>query len=166
MKLNIVVLWIHILAAIVWLGGMFFISLVMVPVVRKLEPPEKRIEVLSSTARRFRIVSWIAILVLLVTGVLNSINRGVTLQMILTGTIFLSYFGKILTVKVVLVLSMLVLSAIHDFLLGPKLITLMNTKASNLSSFKLKKSQRYISWLARINVLLGILVITFAVMLS
>jgi uncharacterized membrane protein len=138
----------------------------MVPVVRKLEPPEKRIEVLSSTARRFRIVSWMAILVLLVTGVLNAINRGVTLQMILTGTIFLSYFGKILTVKVVLVLSMLVLSAIHDFLLGPKLITLMNTKASNPSSFKLKKSQRYISWLARINVLLGILVITFAIMLS
>jgi len=161
---NLVVL-IHVLATIIWLGGMFFIAIVMVPVLRRLEPPQKRIEVLSATATRFRMVSWIAILVILITGVLNAVNRGVTLKAISNGEFFSSYFGKILILKLILVLAMLVLSAIHDFILGPRLIELLNS--GNPDSFtKLQKNRRYVSWLARINALLGILVVACAVMLS
>lgn len=159
------VVLIHILAAIIWLGGMFFIAIVMVPVLRRLEPPQKRIEVLSATATRFRAISWIAILVLLITGVLNAINHGVTMQTISTGEFFSSYFGKILILKLILVFAMLVLSAIHDFILGPRLIELLNS--SNPDSFtKLQKNRRCVSWLARVNALLGILVVACAVMLS
>ena len=159
------VVLIHILAAIIWLGGMFFIAIVMVPVLRRLEPPQKRIEVLSATATRFRVVSWITIIVILVTGVLNAINRGVTLQAISTGELFSTYFGKILALKLTLVFAMLVLSAMHDFILGPRLVELLNT--SNPDSFlKVQKNRRYVSWLARITTLLGILVVACAVMLS
>ena len=159
------VVLIHILAAIIWLGGMFFIAIVMVPVLRRLEPAQKRIEVLSATATKFRAISWIAILVLLITGVLNAINHGVTMQKISTGEFFSSYFGKILILKLILVFAMLVLSAIHDFILGPRLIELLNS--SNPDSFtKLQKNRKYVSWLARINALLGILVVACAVMLS
>jgi uncharacterized membrane protein len=139
----------------------------MVPTLRKLEPPEKRIEILSSTARRFRTVSWIAILILLITGVLNAVNRGVTVEIISTGSLFLSHFGKILTVKVILVFIMLVLSTFHDFILGPKMVDAMSTNTSNPNSLqRLKKYQRYIPWLARVNAILGILVVACAVMLS
>jgi uncharacterized membrane protein len=144
---------------------MFFIAIVMVPVLRRLEPAQKRIEVLSATATKFRAISWIAILVLLITGVLNAINHGVTMQKISTGEFFSSYFGKILILKLILVFAMLVLSAIHDFILGPRLIELLNS--SNPDSFtKLQKNRKYVSWLARINALLGILVVACAVMLS
>ena len=121
---NLIVL-IHVLAAILWLGGMFFIGLVMVPVLREMEPPEKRIEVLSSAAKRFRTLSWVAIPVLLITGILNAMNRGVTLEMVSNGSLFLSHFGKILTIKVAVVLIMLILGAIHDFVLGPRLTNIM-----------------------------------------
>ena len=159
------VVLIHILAAIIWLGGMFFIAIVMVPVLRRLEPPQKRIEVLSATATRFRAISWIAILVLLITGVLNAINHGVTMQKISTGEFFSSNFGKILILKLILVFAMLVLSAIHDFILGPRLIELLNSSNPD-SSQRLKKNRKYVSWLARINALLGILVVACAVTLS
>lgn len=161
------VVLIHILAAIIWLGGMFFIAIVIVPVLRRLEPPQKRIEVLSATATRFRAISWIAILVLLITGVLNAINHGVTMQKISTGEFFSSYFEKILAVKLMLVFIMLVLSAIHDFVLGPRLVELQSSCIYNLdSSQRLKKNRKYVSWLARVNALLGILVVACAVMLS
>ena len=161
---NLVVV-IHVLAAIIWLGGMFFIAIVMVPVLRRLEPPQMRIEVLSATAIRFRAISWIAILVLLITGVLNAINHGVTMQTISTGEFFSSYFGKILTLKLILVFAMLVLSAIHDFILGPRLIELLSSSSPD-SFQKLQKNRGYVSWLARINALFGILVVACAVMLS
>ncbi|HEY7535546.1 MAG TPA: DUF4149 domain-containing protein [Thermodesulfobacteriota bacterium] len=163
----ILVVLIHLLAAILWLGGMFFIAIVIVPVLRRLEPPQIRIEVLSTTARRFRIVSWIALLVLVVTGALNSINRGITLNIISTGVIFSTHFGKVLTLKVVVVLFMLVLSSIHDFLLGPRLTELISSSKSN-SDFSpaIKKYRRLVSLLARINALLGIMIVACAVMLS
>ena len=110
------IVFIHVLAAITWLGGMFFIALVMVPVLKDFEPHQKRIEVLSATARRFRVVSWGAIPILLISGVSNAIIRGVTGDMVSNGSLFLSYFGKILTVKVIFVFIVLVLSAIHDFI--------------------------------------------------
>src|SRR3989337_4116992 len=118
---------------------MFFIAIVMVPVLRRLEPPQKRIEVLSATATRFRAISWIAILVLLITGVLNAINHGVTMQKISTGEFFSSNFGKILILKLILVFAMLVLSAIHDFILGPRLIELLNSRDPD-SSQRQKKT--------------------------
>jgi putative copper resistance protein D len=158
---------IHVLSAFIWLGGMFFIALVAVPILRKIEPPAKRNEILSITAKRFRFVSWIAISVLLVTGLLNAINHGVTIDLISTGALFSSYFGKVLTVKVTLVFIMVVLSAIHDFFLGPQLTDLMSSGLSNPDSLEsLKRRRQYVSWLARANVILGILVVACAVMLS
>ncbi|HEX9667282.1 MAG TPA: DUF4149 domain-containing protein [Thermodesulfobacteriota bacterium] len=161
------VLLIHVVAAIIWLGGMFFISLVLVPSLRKLEPPIKRTEILSATGRRFSLVSWTAILVLLVTGVINSVNRGVTIDLISSGKIFSSHFGMILTFKVFLVLVMILISAIHDFILGPKLIKLTELGRSSQDSAKsLGKKRKLVSWLARINALLGIIVVACAVMLG
>jgi copper resistance protein D len=164
---HISIVLIHVLAAIIWLGGMFFIALVAVPILRKIEPPAKRSEILSVTAKRFRVLSWIAISVLLVTGVINAINRGVTMDLISTGGLLSSHFGKVLIVKVILVLIMVVLSAIHDFILGPQLTNLISSSLHNPDSLQsLKIRRRYVSWLARTNVMLGILVVACAVMLS
>ncbi len=161
------VLVIHVLAAIVWLGGMFFISLVLVPSLKKLEPPTKRTEILSVTARRFSLVGWIAILVLLVTGVINSANRGVTVELISSGKLFLSHFGMILSFKVFLVLVMIFISAIHDFILGPRLIRLTERERSSPDSMKsLARKRKLVSWLARINAIIGIIVVACAVMLG
>ncbi len=146
---HISIVLVHVLAAIIWLGGMYFIALVAVPILRKIESPTERSEILSATARRFRIISWIAILVLLVTGFLNAIDRGVTMDLISTGALFSSYFGKVITVKVVFVLIMAVLSAIHDFLLEPQLTNLMGSSLSNQNSLQsLKRRRKYVSWLA------------------
>jgi uncharacterized membrane protein len=54
------------LAAFIWLGGMFLIAFVAVSILRNIEPPAERGKILSVTARRFRVLSWIAISVLLV----------------------------------------------------------------------------------------------------
>ncbi len=165
--LRISIVLIHILAALIWIGGMFFIALVAVPILRKIESPAKRNEILSFTAKRFRVVSWIAISVLLITGLLNAINHGVTIDLISTGKLFSSYFGKVITLKVILVFIMVVLSVIHDFFLGPRLTNLIGSSLSDPDSLKdLKRRRQYVSWLARANVILGILVVACAVMLS
>jgi uncharacterized membrane protein len=73
----------------------------------------------------------------------------------------------ILTIKVSLVLVMILISAIHDFILGPKLIKLTEPDRSSPDSTKfLGKKRKVVSWLARINAVIGIIVVACAVMLS
>jgi uncharacterized membrane protein len=73
----------------------------------------------------------------------------------------------ILTVKVLLVLVMILISAIHDFILGPKLTKLTELDRTGPDSTKsLGKRRKVVSWLARINAVIGIIVVACAVMLG
>ena len=57
----------HVLAAIVWVGGMFFAHQCLRPVLAAYEPPQ-RLAVMAGALRRFFVWVWIAIALLLVTG--------------------------------------------------------------------------------------------------
>lgn len=59
--LNTLVLWIHILAAISWVGGMIFVAFVLGPYVRRTFPPEGRPPLMAAVGRRFSYLGWCAI---------------------------------------------------------------------------------------------------------
>lgn len=107
MSLALLARSLHVLAAIVWIGGMLFIALVLVPVVRRLEPAE-RLRLVQATGLRFRAVGWIALSLLLLSGVLN-----LWLRPYLLGV-------PLFHVKLGLVVLALGLSVVHDFVLGPR----------------------------------------------
>ncbi|KAF0117321.1 MAG: integral membrane protein [Rhodospirillaceae bacterium] len=62
-----VLLALHTLAAILWIGGMFFAHMVLRPAVIPL-PPEERLALWGRVFRRFFFWVWLAIALLLVTG--------------------------------------------------------------------------------------------------
>lgn len=87
--------FLHILAAVVWVGGMLFLVLVAVPVLRGL-PDRQRAEVVARVGERFRPVAWLCIGLLLVTGVANLAYRGVTWESVVTGQLWQGPFGQML----------------------------------------------------------------------
>jgi len=110
----------HLLAALVWLGGMFFFALVGAPVLRSLEPGELRSRLFQQLGERARTVGWISIGVLLTTGVLNLHLRGLLSYQLLTDAEFWRQpMGRALGWKLLSVGIMLAASAVHDFILGP-----------------------------------------------
>ena len=122
--LNTVILYqlsvfLHILSAIVWIGGMLFLALVVVPVTRGL-PPAERAALFGAIGRRFRAVGWACIGVLLVTGTINTAYRGVTWENLFTAELWASPFGTTLALKLAVVVVMLGLSVYHDFVIGPR----------------------------------------------
>jgi uncharacterized membrane protein len=67
----------HILAATVWVGGMFFAYLVLRPALGPFEPP-MRLSLWRRVFVRFFIWVWIAVVVLLLTGYTMFLRYGVT----------------------------------------------------------------------------------------
>ncbi|MBD3634491.1 MAG: hypothetical protein HUJ23_06240, partial [Methylophaga sp.] len=58
----------HLLAAVIWVGGMFFAYMVLRPTAAGLLPPEQRLPLWSQVFKLFFVWVWIAIIVLLGTG--------------------------------------------------------------------------------------------------
>jgi uncharacterized membrane protein len=59
--------WIHVTAAVIGVGGMAFLLLILMPSLGAL-PPEQRDLLAKRVMDRFRWVIWLAILVLLISG--------------------------------------------------------------------------------------------------
>ena len=106
--MDLFVRWVHVLAAVTWLGGMLFIALILVPVTRRVQDPLLRLDLITQTGKRFRTVGWIALGLLVATGVVILLRRPWLLQ------------APAFQFKAGLVLLTLALSALHDFVLGPR----------------------------------------------
>ncbi|NIT56624.1 MAG: DUF4149 domain-containing protein, partial [Aliifodinibius sp.] len=63
--------FIHILSAVVWIGGMIFIALIVVPVTRKPLFENVKTSLIQTIGERFRIIGWICLALFLLTGYLN-----------------------------------------------------------------------------------------------
>lgn len=92
-------LWIHILMACVWVGGLVYTAAVVVPYATKHEPKQRQ-EILRSLARGFRWIGWGSLIAAVITGIGN-LSLG-------------SYVPKWLPWKVGSVLLMILLMLFHD----------------------------------------------------
>lgn len=111
-----VLLTIHLLAAMTWVGGLLFFILVAIPAARRY--PALRLA--GILGRGFRPVAWSALGVLLASGVGLLILEGLTHAVCSSGAFWHTTFGMTLAVKLVLVLVVVILAAWHDGYLGPR----------------------------------------------
>lgn len=128
---------VHLISAAVWVGSMVFFSLVVMPSLRHGLPPPQRQELIRSVGRRYRVLGWASVGVLLATGPLLAWRHGV---------VWSSGFGQLLSLKLVLVGIMLALTVLHDLSMGPPRGAQLNVPLTD--------GQRLaIVWLARVNLL-------------
>jgi copper resistance protein D len=160
MSLYLISVTLHVLAALLWLGGMFFFALVGAPVLRTIASDALRAELFTKLGERFRIVGWIAIAVLLVTGVLNLHFRHVLAWDVLgSGEFWSTPFGSALKWKLGAVAAMLVVQGVHDFHLGP---ASGRALPGTEEAVRLRKRA---AKLARASAILGLIVVVAAVRL-
>lgn len=157
----------HILAAMIWIGGMLFLTLIALPVVRALEAPGSAGRLVRLMGRRFRVIGWVCIGLLILSGFTNLWYRGIRWGSLLSSEFWHTSWGQLLAVKLGVVLAMVLNSAWHDFVLGPRATQLMMETHANPGAppAELQRIRRQTAWLARINLLLGLVVIALAIML-
>jgi len=151
----------HVLAALLWLGGMFFLALVGAPALRTLEPALRQ-RLFRDLGQRFRSVGWVSLAILIVTGVANLHYRGwLHWEHVLGDAAFWrTPPGAALGWKLVAVAAMLAVQGIHDFALGP---ASSRAIAGGPEALRLR---RRAALLARASALLGLVIVIAAVRLA
>lgn len=150
---DVIVTWLHVSAAVVWLGGKIFTSLALNPVLRLKAAPEQRTELLADLGKRFKYLSWGSLGVLIITGAINVVQR------VSIDELWGSRFGTLLLLKVSIVTLMIALSAVHSRYLTPML------REARRGEEGFRRARRMVVLVARGNIVLGILVLLLAVML-
>jgi len=117
--------WLHILAAAVWVGPQVFIFVAAVPAVRTIEDVKARARVMRVLSARFGYLAWGAMAVLVITGVGNLYE----IAPVDPEEIFDLKYGAIFAAKMVLVAATVGLTALHSFVLGPRLLDLQESVA-------------------------------------
>jgi putative copper resistance protein D len=156
--MTVFLVWLHLLAAVSWIGGTIFLSLVLAPLVRSRKAAPEFMAFFRSAARRFRVVVWVAIAVLLSTGPVLLQQRGLSL-------LDTAEWPPVLRMKLGLVVALLFLTVTHDLLLGPQVRKISALAESARSSWQRTIVQTS-SWVPRFSLLLALLVLVAAVMLA
>jgi uncharacterized membrane protein len=155
--MTVLLVWLHLLAAISWIGGTIFLSFVLVSVLKREPFASQRVLLFRSIARRFRAVVWGAIAVLLFTGPLLLHQRGISIT-------DPSRWPMVLAVKLELVAILLLLTLTHDLIIGPRVGWIVQLPTESRTRFD-HVLVLWSPWVARISLVLTLAVLFAAVML-
>ncbi len=108
--------WIHVLAAVTWIGGNLTLAMIIVPYFRQNLPPVKRIQLLTQIGKRFEPVVWGCVMILFFTGIGNVFE-----SLGLSSGVEVTAYMRTLLIKLLLFIILIILTALHSFVFGPKL---------------------------------------------
>jgi putative copper resistance protein D len=154
--------WLHIMAAVVWVGGTIFLVIVLVPAIRRPEFGGFAVGLIRFTALRFRWVGWVCFCLFVITGIVNLVARGIGWQELRDATFWQGSFGRTLTIKLMLVAAILLISVFHDFSLGPRAAAAWEADAASAETLRLRRQT--VQW-GRLNLLLALAAILLGIML-
>jgi copper resistance protein D len=148
----------HLLAAVTWVGGMVFLSLVLAPLVRSRKAVPEFMALFRSAALRFRPIVWVAMAILLITGPMLLSHRGLSVMAPAS-------WPGIVTVKLMLVALLLFLTLLHDLVFGPQVSRVSAIAESQRTTGEqvILKSAR---WLPRLSLLIALAAVVAAAMLA
>jgi len=153
----VLLVWLHVVAAVSWIGGTIFLSVVLVPVLKREPFASQRTLLFRTIARRFRALVWGAITVLLFTGPLLLHQRGISIA-------DPSGWPMVLATKLGLVAILLFLTLTHDLILGPRVGRILQLPTESRSMFD-QALVVWSPWVARCLLFLALAILFAAAML-
>ncbi len=162
---NVVVTWLHLLAAVTLVGAMVYMLFVVMPSLSAIDPPPLRGKFMAATLARYTPIAWTAIAVLVLSGIISTLGR-ISSPVALLGTTY----GIVLLAKIVVALVMIVLAYIASFVLNPRMAAIASrpspvaggqspTGGLPPAALEAARLQGQIMALAKTNLILGVLVL-------
>lgn len=115
--------WLHLVAAAIWIGGQVMLFVAVMPAARAIDNVPTRGALIRAVTRRFGYLGWGALVVLILTGIINTVDKDEFYQP--TGVFEYDFrYAWLLTIKLVLVAVVVALASWHTFVHGPRMLTM------------------------------------------
>jgi len=157
--LDALLMWAHLVSASIWVGGSIFIGIVLAPLLKTIsESVEERVAIMIRVGRKFNKIAIPSLAILIGTGLYNSSN-------ILSKPEFLlsTNYGIILVIKIILVISLLVMFAIHVRIIRTEIEKKIGSK--EMLPEIVQKLRSKIIFLGRIMVFVSVAILFMAALL-
>jgi uncharacterized membrane protein len=156
--MGLVLVWLHLLAAVVWIGGMMFLSVVLVPLLRRDGKFTQHAALFRTVAYRFRTVVWGAMWLLVGTGLVIATGRSIA--------VFDPHLWPgIFAAKMGLVACLFTLTLLHDLVVGPWVRRILGTAMTERTAGD-RLLLRYAVLVPRLSLLVALFVLLLAVVLA
>jgi uncharacterized membrane protein len=150
--------WIHILAATIWVGPQVFLFIAAIPAIRTIEDAQERSRVMRVLTRRFGYLAWGAMAVLVLTGISNMYQQDLDIDQL-----FDLNWGIIFQVKMTLVILTVVLTAVHSFIIGPRML---QAQESVTDESQIAAMRRFSIAISMVNAVLALAILFCAALLN
>jgi uncharacterized membrane protein len=121
--LDATIIWLHVLAAVVFIGPQVFLAAVAMPALRTLDDVKSRQDATRGITRGFGILGGIALAVLLATGIWNYYDADDA------GLMDIDRYFAVMQVKLTLVTIVIILTILHAAVFGRRLQRLQSENA-------------------------------------
>ncbi len=157
--IDALIMWAHLIAASIWVGGSIFIGIVLAPLLKTISDSiEGRLSIMIRVGRKFNKIGVPSLIVLIITGIYNSVGFIVKPSMI-----FSTNYGIILLIKIILVIILIITFAIHVRLIRSEVERKIESK--QLSGEFLQKLRSKIIMLGKLTVILSLAILLMAALL-
>ena len=133
--LQALILWLHLLAAMTWIGGLVFQVLVVFSTLARAAPTGERLRFALSLEARFRVILWPAVDLVLFTGLVNLMN--VWYATVATAGSISPMFLPLLSVKLGLVVGMIAVQAVQQLLIYPRRVAALRDVSAGVQDVPL-----------------------------
>ena len=157
---QVIVTWIHLISASIWVGGSIFLGVVLAPLLKKMSLSiEERLELMIKVGRRFNKIALPSLVILIGTGIYNS-------HLVLQSTeiLFTSSYGAFLITKIILVIALIVTFAVHIRLFSKDIE--QKISARQIADIELKKLNRKGMILGETTVVISVAILFFAALMD
>lgn len=143
-------LYLHLVAAMFWVGEMLTLALIVTPVAARLGDPQKRAALYHQIGVQSRPWMLGTLALLVVTGIGNLYFLGIPWASLVDPAFYATPFGRTLGIKLFWVLVIILLTVVHDVAMAR-----LGRKGKDGADPSYRALGR---WMGRINLLLGLLV--------
>jgi putative copper resistance protein D len=151
--LKVFMLWAHLFSAVLFVGGSFFMWLVVVPASHLITDDEaERTKMVGRIAKQFGRMINPMLATLVLTGIFNA-----SWYLPSTNDLFDTYTGEILLVKIILVVVLLALIYTHNVYFGKRIVKF--AAEGKLDELKAVRRKSRVVSMANLMLMLAILVL-------
>lgn len=157
---QVIITWIHLTSAAIWVGGSLFIGAVLAPILKTMSfSLEERLQMMIRIGRRFNKIAIPSLIILIGSGIYNSYSFFNNFQLL-----FSTGYGNLLTIKIILVIALITTYVIHVRIIRKDIEEQIISK--KMSELQIKKLRLKIIILGEIIVIISVAILFMAALLN